>query len=83
MELYKEKKNQTKKWALKVDDCEGYILGSAVDAETGELQKGIFTIGPFGLHRFYYCPEDLKNKGYDPNQHGDIWDNEGRIKIVQ
>lgn len=82
MKIYNPKQEPKKKsWAIELEKCESetslYIY--IVDAEDGTFLKTMLAFYSDGA---VFRPENAKPEPpYNPHEHGNKWDDEGRIVI--
>ena len=82
MKIYREEKEIKKSWCLKLVESDKYVRLRAVDSDTGEticclitfFSSGKITPTPMGFHA-------LEKEGYDPHEHGNIFNENGGIVI--
>lgn len=84
MKAYRgEKKRDNKRWCIElIDHMNGVVELAALDSDTGNT---ITTLIIFPKSGNPVLVEERKRileiEGYDPNEHGNIWDNKGRLKF--
>jgi len=84
MKMYTEKQNAGKSWAITLRDDDGDIDVCAVDAYTGRTISHIIGFLPAGEVVIYEdVTEELREEGYDPHEHGNMFDDRGRIKTKE
>ena len=85
MRIYEEEENQGKSWSLKLErsDYDGRrAMLLAVDSETGEKICNLLVFSNTGnVERDVIVDKLLRQKGYDPHEHGNKFDGHGRIII--
>jgi hypothetical protein len=83
MKIFKEAKPQ-KSWSIELRNIEGVkeVNITIVDSNTGEWIGELLRFLPKGILLCKPCNDILREKGYDPNEHGDIWDVEGKIIVI-
>ncbi len=83
MKIYNKKKENNKSWSVILQENNGNIILSAVDSESGEWIAYLITfradgtvVMEVGAHENFYDHE------YDPFEHGNSFDEDGRIEII-
>ena len=83
MRLYKEKQQDvTKDWALRITKDDDGVRIDAVDEKTGNNVAFLISFYNDGVvSRHTSAKGAIEAEGYDPCQHNNTWDDEGRIVI--
>lgn len=82
MKLFK-KTTPRKSWSIKLIETEAsHVCLWAVDSQTGESLAAVLGFPPYEPPvLFSGCSIVLQNKGYDPDEHGHLFDDNGRLII--
>lgn len=82
MKIYEEKEEK-KSWSIKLEEENDEVSIDAVDSETG---KSICSLIFFSLNGKITLIEGvktiLKEDGYDPYEHKNVFDQNGKIHII-
>lgn len=83
MKIYKEEQEEKKSWSLRLcRDDDGNVYLNAVDSKNGSLAAHILYFADNGgVINCDAARETISENGYNPREHGNIWDEEGRIVI--
>ncbi len=80
MKFFNEKPTK-KSWAINLDPKERCL--EAVDSETGRHIADLLVFLEKGLIRHCsYAKSCIKNEEYDPYEHGNTFDDDGRIELT-
>ena len=78
----KNKKRTNKSWALQLQNYENCVRLSAVDDITGVTIAKLFIFNQNGtIYCSRFAKQTLEEKGYDPYEHKNEWNEDGSIII--
>lgn len=82
MKIFNPGGQEKKSWALAFDQGNAALFASAVDSVTGDkIAKliGFYDDGTVGAVED--AKDTLSKAGYDPHEHGNVFDNKGRLLV--
>lgn len=86
MKIYKEKKKEIKKsWSITLKPsqiCHQCPAIKIIDTDTGEQIDDLIRFTDWGsITRVQGIKDILEKRGYDPHEHNNTWDDDGKIII--
>ena len=82
MKVYKKQDVVKKNWSLRLSEYGEHVRLLAVDSKTGERLATLISFGTDGLaETFVHARRALLEQGYDPYEHGNNYDEYGRLII--
>lgn len=82
MKIYSEKEKVKKSWSLQFEQMENDVYVNAVDSITGEIIAHLMSFYEGGKISFTRSAKgNLERHGYDPHEHGNNFDGDGRLVI--